>query len=175
MGDPDVFPGPVEVFGLILSEFRSGELVTHVSATLIRVALAFIIAMCIGTAIGIFLGRNRLADRWLDAWVVILLNIPALVTIVLCYLWIGLTEVAAIAAVAINKIPMVVVMMREGARALSHSLSDMAKIFGMSKMATLRHVTLPQLAPQLAAATRTGIALIWKIVLVNRMEPSATA
>ncbi len=166
MGDPAVFPGPAKVFSLIASEFRSGELVTHVGATLVRVALAFVIAMCIGTAIGVFLGRQQGADRWLDAWVVIMLNIPALVTIVLCYLWIGLTEVAAIAAVAINKIPMVVVIMREGARALSHPLADMAKIFRMTPLATLRHVTLPQLAPQLAAATRTGIALIWKIVLV---------
>jgi NitT/TauT family transport system permease protein len=30
----------------------------------------------------------------------------------------------------------------------------------------LRHVVLPQLQPYLAAATRSGIALIWKIVLV---------
>ncbi len=166
LGDPDVLPGPIEVFGLIASEFQSGELVRHVGATLLRVVLAFVFAMCIGTAIGLVLGRNPTADKWFDAWVVIMLNIPALVTIVLCYLWIGLTEVAAITAVAINKIPMVVVIMREGARAISRPLGDMAQIFGMSPLATFQHVTLPQLAPQLAAATRTGIALIWKIVLV---------
>ena len=31
---------------------------------------------------------------------------------------------------------------------------------------TLRHVTLPQLAPFLAASARSGLALVWKIVLV---------
>ncbi len=46
------------------------------------------------------------------------LNIPALVTIILCYIWCGLTEVAAIVAVAVNKIPNTVVTVREGARAV---------------------------------------------------------
>ena len=37
---------------------------------------------------------------------------------------------------------------------------------GASRLHTLRHVILPQLAPAIAAAARSGIALIWKIVLV---------
>ncbi len=154
------------MFTLIISELRSGELLTHIGATLLRVILAFVLAMSIGTLIGLLLGRNKLADSWLDAWVVIFLNIPALVTIVLSYLWIGLTEVAAITAVALNKIPMVVVIMREGARALDPKLFDMAQVFRMDRKAQFLHITLPQLAPHLAAAARTGIALIWKIVLV---------
>ena len=35
------------------------------------------------------------------------LNVPALVIIILCYVWFGLNEVAAIVAVSLNKIPMV--------------------------------------------------------------------
>ena len=34
------------------------------------------------------------------------------------------------------------------------------------KFTVLRHIVLPQLAPFLVAATRSGLALIWKIVLV---------
>ena len=36
----------------------------------------------------------------------------------------------------------------------------------MSRWRTLRHVILPQLTPYLFAAARSGLALIWKIVLV---------
>jgi NitT/TauT family transport system permease protein len=36
----------------------------------------------------------------------------------------------------------------------------------MSRWRTLWHVTLPQLAPYIFAASRSGLALIWKIVLV---------
>jgi NitT/TauT family transport system permease protein len=95
-----------------------------------------------------------------------MLNLPALVTIVLCYLWIGLNEVAAVTAVAINKIPMIAVMMREGARALDPELDDMAKVFRMNRLSAWQNVIVPQLAPYFAASARSGVALIWKIVLV---------
>ena len=62
-----------------------------------------VIAMAIGTAIGIAMGRAPLFDRIAHPWLVFFLNIPALVTIVLAYIWIGLVESALIFAVAINR------------------------------------------------------------------------
>jgi NitT/TauT family transport system permease protein len=97
------------------------------------------------------------------------LNLPALVTIVLCYLWIGLTEAALVTAVAINKIPNVAVIVREGTRALDRGLGEMAEAFAFGPRRTLAHVVLPQLYPSLAAAARSGLALIWKIVLVTEL------
>ena len=165
-GSPNTLPTPWTVARLTVAELASGELLFHLSATLARTIAAFVIAMAIGAAIGLWLGTDRRADAWGDPWLVGLLNLPALVTIVLCYIWIGLTEVAAIAAVAINKIPLVATQMREGARALDPALRDMGRVFGLSRRARLRHVVMPQLAPHFAASGRTGIALIWKIVLV---------
>ncbi len=144
----------------------TGDLLFHLWATLWRVIAAFVLAMSIGGALGILLGRRKTLDRWFDIWVIVFLNIPALVTIVLCYLWIGLTEVAAITAVALNKIPMVAVILRDGTRSLNPAFDDMAQVFEMETRARYRHVILPQLAPFFASAARTGVALIWKIVLV---------
>ena len=84
----------------------------------------------------------------------------------LAYIWIGLTETAAIMAVAINKIPNVTVTIREGARAMDPQLTEMARIYRFSRRQMLTEVMLPQLHPYIAAAARSGIALIWKIVLV---------
>ncbi len=56
--------------------------------------------------------------------------------------------------------------MREGTRALSRDLDEMAQIYKFGAWRTLRHVTIPQLAPYFATAARAGLALIWKIVLV---------
>jgi NitT/TauT family transport system permease protein len=159
-------PTPLVVFDVLLREAASGELWKHTSATLLRVAVAFVVSMFIGTAIGLALGRFRTADKFFDAWLILFLNLPALVTITLCYIWFGLTDAAAITAVALNKIPNVAVNMREGARSLSKDLVEMAAIYKFGPWKTLRHVTLPQLAPFMAAAARSGLALVWKIVLV---------
>jgi len=164
--DPQLLPAPWQLAGPFWGALRSGDLLYHLSMTLWRVACAFVLAMSIGVALGLVMGRSDAIDRWLDPWLVVFLNLPALVLIVLCYLWIGLTEVAAILAVSLNKIPNVAIVLREGARALSPDLDAMARVYAMPRAARLRHVVLPQLAPFIAGAARSGVALIWKIVLV---------
>ena len=160
------FPSPIAIFGAMAREAASGALWTHIGATLIRVAFAFVVSMFIGSAIGLALGRFKTADKFFDTWLILFLNLPALVTITLCYIWFGLTEVAAVTAVALNKIPNVAVNMREGARSLSRDLAEMAQVYKFGAWKTLRHVTLPQLAPFFAGSARSGLALVWKIVLV---------
>jgi NitT/TauT family transport system permease protein len=134
--------------------------------TLARLSVSFVLAMSLGTGIGIFLGQHEKLDRFFDQWLVIFLNVPALVTVILCYVWFGLSEVAAITAVVVNKLPNVVVTLREGARSLDRDLLEMAQAYRFSRWKTLRHVIWPQLFPFLIGAARTGIALIWKIILV---------
>ncbi|MGJ4895920.1 MULTISPECIES: ABC transporter permease [unclassified Bradyrhizobium] len=162
-------PLPSAVLAVAVAEARSGALFLHLGATLARVALAFTLSMALGSAIGFLMGRSQLANRLGDPWLILLLNLPALVVIVLAYIWAGLTEVAAIAAIAINKLPTAVVTLREGARALDPSLDEMAKVFAFSRGRILRHVLLPQLAPYIAAAARSGLSLVWKIVLVAEL------
>jgi NitT/TauT family transport system permease protein len=163
---PRMLPGPQAVGLAIWNEAVSGALAHHLGATLTRVVASFMIAMTLGTALGVWMGRSQLCDRLADPWVVALLNLPALVIIVLAYVWGGLTETAAIVAVALNKLPTATVTVREGARALDRQLDEMAQVFRMGRWVRLRHVLLPQLAPYLAAATRSGLSLVWKIVLI---------
>ena len=162
-------PAPPAVLKVMLTEAESGALFVNLGATLARVALAFALAMSVGAAIGYLMGRVRLADRLGDPWLILLLNLPALVVIVLAYIWAGLTEAAAIAAIAINKLPTAIVTLREGTRALDPALDEMATAFAFTRGRAFRHVVLPQLAPYIAAAARSGLALIWKIVLVAEL------
>ncbi|NOT71684.1 MAG: ABC transporter permease subunit [Hyphomicrobium sp.] len=160
------FPTPAAVLETVMQLAASGALWSNIGVTLVRVALAFFSAMIIGSVIGILLGKYPRVDRFFDPWLVLFLNLPAIVTITLCFIWGGLTQTAAVTAVALNKIPSAAVTLREGTRALSRDLNEMALIYKFGWWKTLRHVTIPQLAPYFAGAARTGLALIWKIVLV---------
>jgi len=164
--NPRKLPSPQIVAGVLAEGIADGSLPYHVGITLARVAASFALAMLIGIAIGIAMGRRPRLDRFFDGWLVLFLNIPALVTIVLCYVWFGLVESAAIAAVALNKIPNVIVTLREGARALNRDYLEMAEVFRLGQAKMLRHIVLPELYPFIVAAARSGLALIWKIVLV---------
>jgi ABC-type nitrate/sulfonate/bicarbonate transport system permease component len=161
-----LLPGPGAVLESLWQALQAGELQQHLGVTLRRVLISFVLAMLLGTLLGLWMGRSALANALFDPLLVLFLNLPALVTIILLYVWFGLVEAAAVLAVVINKVPNVAVTLREGARSLDRRLEQMARVYAFSRWQRLADVWLPQLFPYLMAATRGGLALIWKIVLV---------
>jgi len=161
-----LLPDPLSVGSTILADIRSGELPFQMACTLARVLAAFSVAFSLGVVAGYAMGRWKVVDRYADPWLIVLLNLPALVVIIFAYVWIGLNETAAIVAVALNKLPNVIVVTREGVRSLDAGLDDMSRAFKMKWLTRIRHVVLPQLAPYLAAVSRSSLSISWKIVLV---------
>ncbi|NMM26803.1 MAG: ABC transporter permease [Glaciimonas sp.] len=159
-------PPPSAVVSALWQELYAGDLLFHLGMTLSRVAISFTAAMLIGVALGILMGSSKIWDHLLDVFLILGLNIPALVTIILCYIWFGLSETAAVIAVTVNKIPMVAISLREGARAIDKNLLQVAGLYRLSRRDTFFKVYLPQLTPYLFGSARNGLALIWKIVLV---------
>lgn len=161
-----LLPTAATVAVTLWEELWRGDLLHQLGITLTRVLVAFVVAMVAGTALGVAMGRWRSLDVAFDGWVVLLLNLPALVIAILAYVWFGLTEAAAIGAVAVNKLPLVAMTMREGARSLDRGYAEMAAVFRLGPWRRLRHVVAPQLTPFLLVSARSGLSLVWKIVLV---------
>jgi len=122
--------------------------------------------MALGTGLGILLGRVRWADRLFGGWMVVALNMPAVIVGILVYIWLGLNDVALVTAVVVSKAPLVITTVRQGVRALRSEFDEVANALVLPFNARLRFVLLPQLAPYLLAAARNGLALVWKLVLV---------
>ena len=231
--DHRLFASPFDVFSDIHYHLTQGELIKDTLATLSRALISFFIAMFLGSVIGYLLAKYKQLDYFFDSWVIVGLNIPALVLVIIFYIWLGLTEIALISAVVLNKMPIVIVNIREGARALEKNyfptiitslttacgffsffnsnvdnIKDMGIVAGLGtiiawfatyfflaplllvtfkdsnktinnskkfkwssekyikKLIKNRKIILPQLYPYLMTSARTGLSLIWKIVLV---------
>jgi NitT/TauT family transport system permease protein len=78
-----LLPGPVAVLNYIYQEAVHGDLLTELGITLWRVAASFVVAMAIGSVIGLAMGQMPALNRALDPWLIVLLNLPALVIIIL--------------------------------------------------------------------------------------------
>lgn len=161
-----LFPTPLAVAHELFLLATQGPLLSDLGKTLLRAGAAFLIAMALGTALGILLGRRRWLDRLFSGWLLVGLNLPAIVVAIVFYIWLGLTEVALVAAVVINKIPLVITTIREGVRSFSADYDELSAALRLSPLRRLRLIALPQLMPFILAAARTGLSLIWKIVLV---------
>jgi NitT/TauT family transport system permease protein len=130
--------------------------------------------MIAGTIIGLAMASRPEVNRWLDPWLQFLLNIPAMVVAILAYLWLGLGEPAAILAITLSKLPNVAVILREGGRQRDRDLAEMVSLFRFPWRFRVLHLAIPELAPYFLAATRSGLSLVWKIVLLVELLGRST-
>tara|TARA_B110000263_G_scaffold13485_1_gene11260 strand:- start:2727 stop:3482 length:756 start_codon:yes stop_codon:yes gene_type:complete len=164
--DHRLFVSPVDVLIDLKYHLIEGDLIDDTLITLTRAGISFFIAMFLGSIIGYALARFKKLNYFFDSWVIIGLNIPALVLVIIFYIWIGLNELALISAVVLNKMPIVIVNIREGTRLLDKNYFHVAKVYQLSNFTVWIKIILPQLYPYLITSARTGLSLIWKIVLV---------
>ena len=160
---PTIVPGPVAVVGKVLENIRSGQAALHLSRTLMRVFLGLILTMVLGVATGTLMGLFKKGEAFLDAWVTVGLTIPAIVYSIICLLWFGLTERAAILAIGLSAFPTVSISVWQGIKGLDSQLVHMGTAFCMSRAAIVRKIIFPQLLPHLLASMRYALGICWKI------------
>lgn len=164
--DPTIFPSVVDIAINFKDHLIDGDLLENLLITLYRVVVTFFITMFLGIVFGVMMGLSEKLNDAFDYLLVLGLNIPALVIVVICFIWFGLTDFAALLAVILNKVPIVIVNIREGTRAIEQKYMELAKVYKISRYEVLFKIFLPQIYPYMMASTRLSLSLIWKIVLV---------
>jgi NitT/TauT family transport system permease protein len=109
------------------------------------------------------MGLFKKGEAFLDAWVTVGLTIPAIVYSIICLLWFGLTERAAILAIGVSAFPAVAISVWQGIKGLDLQLVHMGAAFQMSRIAIVRKIIFPQLLPHLLASMRYALGICWKI------------
>ena len=160
---PTIVPGPVAVVGKLWENVRSGQAAFHLYKTLSRVFLGLILTMVLGVATGGMMGLFKKGEAFLDAWVTVGLTIPAVVYSIICLLWFGLTERAAILAIGLSAFPTVAISVWQGIKGLDSQLVHMGAAFNLSRAAIVRKIVFPQLLPHLLGSMRYALGICWKI------------
>ena len=118
------------------------------------------------------LSRLRGVDRAVGAYVQVFQGTPLLMQLFLAYFGIALFGIktspwtAAAVALTLYTSAYLTEIWRGCVASIPKGQWEAAQSLALSFYEQLRHVVLPQLLPFLAAAGRSGLALIWKIVLV---------
>jgi NitT/TauT family transport system permease protein len=160
---PTIVPGPVPVFKAMARNIASGQAFYHLYKTLLRVGFGLILTMLLGIGTGTVMGLSRKGEVFLDSWVMVGLTVPAIVYSIVCLLWFGLNEIAAIIAIGIAAFPAVTISIWQGIKAMDMQLVSMGQAFQLSKSAIIRKIIFPQLLPHILASMRYALGICWKI------------
>ena len=160
---PTIVPGPIPVFKAMGQNIMSGQAFYHLYKTLLRVGLGLILTMVLGVGVGTIMGLSHKGELFLDSWVMVGLTVPAIVYSIVCLLWFGLNEVAAIIAIGTAAFPAVSISIWQGIKAMDMQLVNMGQAFHLSKTAIIRKIIFPQLLPHILASMRYALGICWKI------------
>lgn len=158
-----VLPGPVPVFAAVVDNLSSGEGFYHLYKTVSRVLLGLVLAMFLGSGFGLVMGLSVKGEKFFETWVMVGLTIPAVVYAIICLLWFGLNDFAAVIAIGITAFPAVAINIWQGVKDIDMQLIAMGKAFRLPTHDLVRKIVLPQTVPYVLAATRYALGISWKI------------
>jgi NitT/TauT family transport system permease protein len=161
----DVLPSPAMTAAAVSESLVDGQQWGDMAITFARMIAAFALSMSLAVVIGLALGTVRWFGQVFGLWVTVAASVPSLLYVVLAYLALGLSETAAIVAVALVVTPSAIFNVWQGVLAVDPRLSEMARSFELPRAIIVRRVLLPQTLPYLFAAARASLALTWKIVI----------
>ncbi len=136
-----LMPPPSRLAVTALALIRSGELQTHIAATMTRVALGFLFGSIAGTAIGTLAGASAPMRRLLDPSIQALRAIPSIAWVPLFILWLGIFETSKLALVSLGVFFPVYLGVFSAIQDVDRKLLEVGRVFGLSPLAQVRRIT----------------------------------
>jgi len=174
IGTPLLFPGPAAVLRGMLSLSSTGELYTHILASLQRIAAGLIIGVPLGAIVGCAMGASRDVNAALDPYVRMANSTPAIALIPFALIWFGLTETARYTLVIYVVILTVALNARQGVSQVPYLRMKAANSLGVTGVKAFFRVVIPSSVPSILAGIRTATGLAVMVVVAAEMLGATT-
>jgi sulfonate transport system permease protein len=164
-----LMPPPSRLAATAWSLARSGELQTHIIATMSRVLLGFLIGAAAGTLLGMLNGASITAMRLLDPSIQALRAIPSIAWVPLFILWLGIFETSKLALIALGVFFPVYLGILSAIQSVDRKLIEVGRVFGLTGTGIALRITWPAVMPVWIASLRTGLGLGFMFVVAAEL------
>ncbi|MCS5719267.1 ABC transporter permease subunit [Herbiconiux sp. CPCC 205763] len=160
------FPPPSAWIGALTPLLAGNALLLGILSTLGTYAESLAIAFVLGTAIGIAIGRSRLADRAFGPLLDYLRYLPAVAVVPVIVLFAGYTQEMKVYVVVFGAIWPILLQARMAAASIDPILNDVRRSLRLSRRAAFVKITLPSVMPSALLGLRLASPLTLILVLV---------
>src|SRR4051794_41161468 len=164
-----LLPPPSRIAETLWSLAVTGELWTHIAATMLRLAVGFVLGAVAGILLGALTGASPTASRLLDPTVQALRAIPSLAWVPLFILWLGIFEASKIALIAIGVFFPVYLGVMAAILIVDRKIVEVGRTFRLSGPAMIRRILLPAVLPAYVVSLRVGLGLGWMFVVAAEL------
>lgn len=162
-----LFSKPSDIFDLLKSYLKSGELYNHLKISIYETILGLVIGTVLGLIVAIGLWSNKFIAKILDPFLVVLNALPKTALAPIFIIWAG-TGVKGIVVVAIS-ISLIVTILSAYSyfTNVSEDKIKMLQSFGANKFQVLTKLVLPSNIANIMGIIKINIGMSWIGVIVG--------
>jgi len=164
-----IFPTPWQVVTGTLELIEDGTLWLHIGASLLRVAVGFLLAVAVAVPLGLWMGWVQGAFVTLNPLFQILRPISPIAWIPIAILWFGVGNASPIYLIFISSVFPMVVQTTVGVHTIERRYLWAADNFAVSRRALFGQVVIPAVLPQIIVGMRIGLGVAWLVVVAAEM------
>lgn len=162
---PDLFPGPIDVVKALGAAWDTGKLQQAVSTSLQRGLFGFLIALAIGSTLGILMSELRLLRRALGPLISGLQVLPSVAWVPAAILWFRFSDATVYFVVIMGAAPSIANGLVAGIDQVPPQLRRVGKVLGASRSQLARLVVFPAALPGYVAGLKQGWAFSWRSLM----------
>lgn len=162
-------PAPHAVLSALYNLLVSGKLLQHVSASLGRIVLGWLLGASAGLSLGFAMGMFSVARALGMALTAALFPVPKIALLPLFILWFGIGEPAKVATIAFGVFFPTVISTYAAVDHVPRNLIAMAQSFGVPTRAIVWKVIVPGALPGVLAGFRISSSIALILVVAAEM------
>jgi NitT/TauT family transport system permease protein len=162
-------PSPSASWDSLRGLWDSGSLLEGIRNSLGRCALGFLIAIGIGTPLGLAMGRIKLVKAGIGPIVSGLQSLPSVAWVPVGVIWFGITPTTLYFVVLLGAVPSIAAGTASGLEQVPPLYLRVGHILGARGLTLARHVLLPAALPAYVGGLRQGWAFSWRSLMAAEL------
>lgn len=164
-----LMPPPSRVAETLVELWRGGSLMSHVAATVWRVAAGFALGLVLATLLGALTGFSTRARQLLDPMLQALRSIPSIAWVPLFILWFGIFEASKVALIAVGAFFPIYLGLMSGIQGVDRKLVEVGRVYQFGPLALIWRILVPAALPAWLTGVRGGLGLAWMFVIAAEL------
>ena len=159
--DPFITSSPSRVVKSIANLYTSGQLFTHLGATLLETVISFILSTVLGTAIAVILWWSETVRRVLEPYLIVLNSLPKVALGPLIIIWVGAGRTAIVTMALMICLIITVISALTGFMSVDEEKIQLMRSMGANKFQILTKFILPANIPNILSILKINVGLSW--------------
>ena len=152
---------PLSVLKKLIEYLGYPEFYYSILFSLVRIFSGFLLGAVIGILLAVTASASKLLYMLFSPVITIIKTIPAASIILLVFIWLKSAFIPTFISFLLV-MPLFYVNTCEGISHTDEKLTEMAEIFGFSKLKKIKYIYIPSISPYFLTAFSSGVGLAWK-------------